>query len=70
MKGIKTNSLALKLPTLLKKIKLLQPFLIDRIISILNIDTNDYVLEINAKSTRVGKPLLHKDLSGKPRKET
>ena len=43
--------------------------MIDRIISFLNIDTNDFGLGTNSKSTPVGKPLLHKDLSGKPRKE-
>ena len=31
---------------------------------------NDYGMDKNAKSTPVGKPLLHKYLSGKPRKET
>ena len=52
-----------------KIFKISQPFLIDRIISFLNIDTNDFGLGTNSKSTPVGKPLLHKDLSGKPRKE-
>ena len=32
-----------------KRFKLSQPFLIDRIISLLNIDTNDYGTDINAK---------------------
>ena len=45
-----------------------QPFLIDIIKSYLNIDTNDYVMDKNAKSTPVGNPLLRKDLSGKPHK--
>ena len=49
--------------------KISQPFMIDRIISFLNIDTNDFGLGTNSKSTSVGKPLLHKDLSGNPRKE-
>ena len=53
-----------------KRFKISQPFLIDRIISFLNIDTNDYGMDTNAKSTPVGKPLLQKDLSGKPHKET
>ena len=53
-----------------KKIfKLSQPFFIDRIISLLNIDTNDYGMDTNAKSTSVGNTLLYKDLSGKLRKE-
>ena len=45
------------------------PFLIDRIISFLNIDTNDFGLGTNSKSTTMGKHLLHKELSGNPRKE-
>ena len=52
-----------------KRFKVYQPFLIDRIVIFLNIDTNDYGMETNTKPTRVGKPLLHKYLSGKPRKE-
>ena len=53
-----------------KRFKISQPFLIDPILSFLNIDTNEYGMDTNTKSTPVGKPLLHKDLSGKPRKET
>ena len=53
-----------------KRLKISQPYLIDRIISFLKIYANDHNVETNAKSTPVGKPLLHKDLSGKPRKET
>ena len=49
--------------------KISQPFLIDRIISFLNIDTNEFGLGTNSKSTPVGELLLHKDLSGNPRKE-
>ena len=52
-----------------KIFKVSQPFLIDQIVSFLNIDTNDYGMETNTKPTPVGKPLLHKDLAGKPRKE-
>ena len=52
-----------------KRFKISQPFLIDRIISLLNIENNEFGLGTNSKSTPVGKPLLHKDLSGKPRKE-
>ena len=50
------------------RFKVSQPFLIDRIVSFFNIDTNDYEMETNTKPTPVGKPLLHKDLAGKPRK--
>ena len=52
-----------------KRFKTLQPFLIDRIVAYLNIDSNEYGIGTNSKSTPVGKPLMHKDLSGKPRKE-
>ena len=52
-----------------KTFKVSQPFSIDRIISLLNIDTNNYDVYTNVKYTPAGKPLLHKDLSGKPRKE-
>ena len=52
-----------------KRFKITQPFLTDRIISFLGIDTNDYGMETNPKPTPVGKPLLHKDLDGKPQKE-
>ena len=53
-----------------KILKVSQPFLIGIIIYLLNIETNDYDVDTTAKSTLVGKPLLHKDLSGKPRKES
>ena len=52
-----------------KIFKLSETFLIGSIISLLNIDTNNYGMKNNAKSTPVGNPLLHKDLSRKPRKE-
>ena len=51
-----------------KIFKISQPYLTERIISFLEIDDNDHKVETNAKSTPVGKPLLHKDLSGKLRK--
>ena len=51
-----------------KQFKISHPYLIDRIISFISIDANDHNVETNEKSTPVGKPLLHKDLSGKPRK--
>ena len=46
-----------------------QPFLIDRIISFLYINTNNYGMDTNAKSTPVGKPLLYIYLPVKPRKD-
>ena len=52
-----------------KIFKVSQHFLIDRIISLLNIDTNNYGMDTNAKSVLVGNPLLQKNLSGKLRKE-
>ena len=51
-----------------KRFKISQPYLTDRIISFLKIDANDHNIDTNAKSTPVGKPLLHKYLSGKPPK--
>ena len=51
-----------------KRFKVSQPFLIDRVISLLDIDTNNYGMDTNAKSTPFGNPLLHKDLSGRPHK--
>ena len=51
-----------------KMSKISQPYLTDRIISFLRIDANDHNVETSAKSTPVGKPLLHKDILGKPHK--
>ena len=51
-----------------KPLNISQPFLINRIISLLNIDIKTYGMGANTKSTPVGKPLLNKDLKGKPRK--
>ena len=51
------------------KFKVSQPFLIDSIISLLKIGTNNYGMYNNTKSTPVGNPLSHKDVSGKTRKE-
>ena len=42
-----------------KRFKVSQPFLIDSIIYLLNIDINDYGMGTNTKSTPVGKPLFH-----------
>ena len=53
-----------------KRFKISQPFLIDRITYFININTNNYGMDKNSNSTPVGKPLLSKDLSGKPRKES
>ena len=53
-----------------KIFKISQPYLTYQIIYFLKIDANDHNVETNAKSTPVGKTLLHKDLLGKPRKET
>ena len=53
-----------------KRFKIAQPFLIDRIVSLLNLNQNDFGFETNTKATPVGKPLLNKDLAGKPRKES
>ena len=52
-----------------KRFKISLPYLIDLIIYFLNIDANDHNVETNEKSTPVGKPLLHKYLSGNPRKK-
>ena len=51
-----------------KIFKTYQPFIIYVIISLLNIDTNNYGMDTNAKSTPIGKPLLQKDLYFKLRK--
>ena len=48
--------------------KISQPFLVDKIISFLNIDTNYYGMNTNTKSTPIDKPLLSKDLLSKPHK--
>ena len=53
-----------------KRFKISQPYLKYQIVSFLNIGANDHNIETNTKSTPVGKPLLHKHLSGKQRKET
>ena len=69
--GYINNFLGIEITQLDENIfKISQPFLIDRIIYFLNIDTNYYDMDTNEKLTPVGKPLLHKNLSGKPRKET
>ena len=52
-----------------KRFNISQPLLINRIIYLLNIDTNTYGMDTNTKSTPVVKPLLHKDLQGNLQKE-
>ena len=53
-----------------KRFKISQPYLIDRIVPFLGINKNNYGMETHAKLTPVGKPLLHKYLSGNPHKES
>ena len=51
------------------RFKISQPYLIDRIVSLLNLNQDDLGYQTNPKATPVGKPVLNKDLAGKPRKE-
>ena len=51
-----------------KRFELKQPFLIERICRTLGLIDNDWKVESNDKRTPVGKPVLNKDLDGKPRK--
>jgi len=53
-----------------KRFQMAQPFLIDRIVSFLGLTDNEFDVATNKRATPVGKPLLHKDLEGKPRKKT
>jgi hypothetical protein len=48
------------------KFELSQPFLIERICNVLGLGSNEYNVQTNTKVTPVGKPLLNKDLKGKP----
>ena len=50
------------------KFELSQPYLIERIVSLLRLKDNEFNVETNSKATPVGKPVLKKDLDGKPRK--
>jgi len=50
------------------KFEIVQPFLIDRIVTLLGLKNNEFDVTTNSKATPVGKPLLNKDLEGKPRK--
>ena len=59
-KGDIDNFLGIEITQLDENIfKISQPYLIDRIVSFLGIDKNNYGTEINYKSARVGKPLFH-----------
>ena len=51
------------------KFELSQPYLIERIVKLLGLWDNEYSVNCNPKNTPVGKPLLNKDLHGKPRKK-
>jgi hypothetical protein len=57
--------LGIKITT--NKFELSQPFLIERICNVLGLGPNEYNVQTNTKVTTVGKPLLNKDLEGKPR---
>ena len=52
------------------KFELSQPFLTERIVKLLGLENNKFGIDCNTKVTPVGKPLLNKDLAGKPRKLT
>ena len=51
------------------KFKLSQPFLIEQIVNLLGLGQTEFDVHIKTKITPVGKPLLNKDLEGKPRKK-
>jgi hypothetical protein len=51
-----------------KRFEMKQPFLIERICTTLGLLNNEWDVASNTKATPVGKPVLNKDLSGKPRK--
>jgi hypothetical protein len=48
------------------KFELSQPFLTERIVNLLGLENNEFGIDFNTKVTPVGKPLLNKDLAGKP----
>ena len=53
-----------------KKIfELSQPFLIEQIVNLLGLGQNEFDVHTKTKITPVGKPVLNKDLEGKPRKK-
>ncbi len=51
------------------KFELSQPFLIEQIVNLLGLGKNEFGVHTKTKITPVGKPLLNKDLEGKPRKK-
>jgi hypothetical protein len=51
------------------KSELSQPFLIKQIVNLLGLGQNEFDVHTKTKITPVGKPLLNKDLEGKPRKK-
>ncbi len=51
------------------KFELSQPFLIEQIVNLLGLGQNKFDVQTKTKITPVGKPLLNKDLEGKPRKK-
>jgi hypothetical protein len=51
------------------KLKLSQPFSIKQIVNLLGFGQNEFYVQTKTKITPVGKPLLNKDLEGKPRKK-
>ena len=52
------------------KFEFSQPFLTERIVNLLGLENNEFGIDYKTKVTPVGKPLLNKDLAGKPRKLT
>jgi hypothetical protein len=51
------------------KFELSQPFLNERIVNLLGLGHNEFDVQTKTKITPVGKPLLNKDLEGKPHKK-
>ena len=51
-----------------KRFEMKQPFLIERICHTLSLIDNEWGTTTNIKKSSVGKPILNKDLDGKPRK--
>jgi len=49
------------------KFEIVQPFLIDRIVTLLGLTNNKCDISTTGKATPVDQPLLSKDLEGKPR---
>ncbi|KAL7523161.1 hypothetical protein ACHAWF_000402 [Thalassiosira exigua] len=48
------------------KFKMAQPFLIGRIVSLLGLENNEFEVDAMPRQRLLGKPLLNKDLEGKP----